>query len=98
MICMVSIFNPHYHNFIIYVFDTCYTLGFASLMWKFLGSSAEKHNTTGIASVTLVGLEKATNYSFQAAAFTKVGEGPKSQAIYCKTHDDGIIFVLCMLI
>uniref|UniRef100_T1IV47 Down syndrome cell adhesion molecule-like protein Dscam2 n=1 Tax=Strigamia maritima TaxID=126957 RepID=T1IV47_STRMM len=38
--------------------------------------------------VTINNLEVNTNYSIQILAFTKVGDGVKSIATFCKTHED----------
>uniref|UniRef100_T1JA71 Down syndrome cell adhesion molecule-like protein Dscam2 n=1 Tax=Strigamia maritima TaxID=126957 RepID=T1JA71_STRMM len=44
--------------------------------------------TTSAYKMTVVKLEKFTNYSIQVLAFTKVGDGVKSLPLYCKTHED----------
>lgn len=34
---------------------------------------------------------KYTNYSFFVQAYTKPGDGVKSNPVYCRTEEDGII-------
>lgn len=38
---------------------------------------------------TLTGLNKYTNYSITALAFTDIGDGVRSDPIYCHTEEDG---------
>ena len=37
----------------------------------------------------LDGLDTFTNYSIKVAAFTRAGQGKASEAIYCRTAEDG---------
>lgn len=37
----------------------------------------------------LSGLGKYTNYSIQVLGYTRVGDGMKSNPIYCLTNEDG---------
>lgn len=43
---------------------------------------------------TLTGLNKYTNYSITALAFTDIGDGVRSDPIYCHTEEDGKLFDL----
>lgn len=45
--------------------------------------------TTTKASLELEGLEKYTNYSIQVLAFTRAGDGVRSEQIYTRTKEDG---------
>ncbi|GAB6027127.1 Down syndrome cell adhesion molecule-like protein 1, partial [Chamberlinius hualienensis] len=49
---------------------------------------AESFNITLPTSMTLSRLEKFSNYSIQVLAMTKAGDGPRSNAVFCKTQDD----------
>ena len=42
------------------------------------------------AQVTIEGLKAYQNYSVQAVAFTRKGDGLASRSIYCRTKADGI--------
>lgn len=44
--------------------------------------------TTALTTV-LHGLLKYTNYSIELLAFTRVGDGVKSDRIHCRTKEDG---------
>ena len=44
--------------------------------------------------VHLEGLDKFTNYTIQAAAFTRIGYGAKSTKLIVSTDEDGIKFHL----
>lgn len=46
--------------------------------------------TTSKPSFELDGLEKYTNYSIQVLAFTRAGDGVRSEQIYTRTKEDGI--------
>lgn len=48
----------------------------------------ETRKTTALTTV-ITGLRKFTNYSLQVLAFTKVGDGVYTAAIYCQTDEDG---------
>uniref|UniRef100_A0A1A9UKS5 Fibronectin type-III domain-containing protein n=1 Tax=Glossina austeni TaxID=7395 RepID=A0A1A9UKS5_GLOAU len=39
--------------------------------------------------VTIENLHKYTNYSVWVLAYTKIGDGAKTKAFYCRTHEDG---------
>ena len=45
--------------------------------------------TTANPSLELDGLEKYTNYSIQVLAFTRAGDGVRSEQIYTRTKEDG---------
>ena len=45
--------------------------------------------TTGQPSLELDGLEKYTNYSIQVLAFTRAGDGVRSEQIFTRTKEDG---------
>lgn len=45
--------------------------------------------TTSKPSLELDGLEKYTNYSIQVLAFTRAGDGVRSEQIYTRTKEDG---------
>ena len=53
---------------------------------------AETKMTTEV-STELHGLQKYSNYSIQAWAFTQVGDGVKSRPIFCMTDEDGNYFI-----
>nr|XP_020444512.1 Down syndrome cell adhesion molecule homolog isoform X2 [Monopterus albus] len=44
--------------------------------------------TTSKPSLELDGLEKYTNYSIQVLAFTRAGDGVRSEQIYTRTKED----------
>nr|XP_027239266.1 Down syndrome cell adhesion molecule-like protein Dscam2 [Penaeus vannamei] len=44
--------------------------------------------TTNSVSVALRGLRPHTNYSLQVVAFTRVGDGPASDPVFCSTEED----------
>lgn len=46
--------------------------------------------TTSKPSLELDGLEKYTNYSIQVLAFTRAGDGVRSEQIYTRTKEDGM--------
>lgn len=48
----------------------------------------ENQVTTAKNRLTLYGLQKFSNYSISVSAFTKIGEGSKSDLIYCQTQED----------
>ena len=47
--------------------------------------------TTSTLVITIGGLLKYTNYSIFVRAFTKPGDGVKSNPVYCRTEEDGKI-------
>lgn len=47
-----------------------------------------KNVTTIKPSLELDGLEKYTNYSIQILAFTRAGDGVRSEQIYTRTKED----------
>lgn len=48
-----------------------------------------KNITTTQPSLELDGLEKYTNYSIQVLAFTRAGDGVRSEQIFTRTKEDG---------
>lgn len=48
-----------------------------------------KNVTTTQPSLELGGLEKYTNYSIQVLAFTRAGDGVRSEQIFTRTKEDG---------
>lgn len=50
-----------------------------------------KNITTTKPSLELEGLEKYTNYSIQVLAFTRAGDGVRSEQIYTRTKEDGAV-------
>lgn len=48
-----------------------------------------KNVTTTQPSLELDGLEKYTNYSIQVLAFTRAGDGVRSEQIFTRTKEDG---------
>ncbi|KAF7692719.1 Down syndrome cell adhesion molecule [Silurus meridionalis] len=66
-------------------------LGYRVIYWANLldGELGEiKNITTTKASLELEGLEKYTNYSIQVLAFTRAGDGVRSEQIYTRTKED----------
>uniref|UniRef100_A0A8C2EKA4 Cell adhesion molecule DSCAM n=1 Tax=Cyprinus carpio TaxID=7962 RepID=A0A8C2EKA4_CYPCA len=66
--------------------------GFRIIYWANLpdGELGEIRNvTTQKAQLELEGLEKYTNYSIQVLAFTRAGDGVRSDQIYIRTKEDG---------
>lgn len=67
---------------------------FAAQVWKnclalFPTELGEiKNVTTTKPSLELDGLEKYTNYSIQILAFTRAGDGVRSDQIYTRTKED----------
>ena len=61
-------------------------------MWESMDSLTETMKTyskvTTALTVVLHSLEKHTNYSVQAAAFTRAGDGAPSPSLYCMTEED----------
>uniref|UniRef100_A0A8C1TP71 Cell adhesion molecule DSCAM n=1 Tax=Cyprinus carpio TaxID=7962 RepID=A0A8C1TP71_CYPCA len=65
--------------------------GFRIIFWANLpdGELGEiKNVTTQKAQLELEGLEKYTNYSIQVLAFTRAGDGVRSDQIYIRTKED----------
>ena len=55
-----------------------------------LGAGSSKLiNSQSTRSQEVTGLDKYTDYGFQILAFTSVGDGPKSTAVYEKTKEAG---------
>lgn len=48
-----------------------------------------KNVTTTQPALELDGLEKYTNYSIQVLAFTRAGDGVRSEQIFTRTKEDG---------
>ncbi|TWW74031.1 Down syndrome cell adhesion molecule -like protein [Takifugu flavidus] len=68
-------------------------LGFRVIYWANLpdGELGEIKNVTTIKpSLELDGLEKYTNYSIQILAFTRAGDGVRSEQIYTRTKEDSV--------
>ncbi|XP_077360260.1 Down syndrome cell adhesion molecule a isoform X3 [Festucalex cinctus] len=66
-------------------------VGFRVIYWANLpdGELGEIRNvTTSKPSLELDGLEKYTNYSIQVLAFTRAGDGVRSEQIYIRTKED----------
>uniref|UniRef100_A0A8C9AGX6 Cell adhesion molecule DSCAM n=1 Tax=Prolemur simus TaxID=1328070 RepID=A0A8C9AGX6_PROSS len=66
--------------------------GFRVIYWANLmdGELGEiKNVTTTQPSLELDGLEKYTNYSIQVLAFTRAGDGVRSEQIFTRTKEDG---------
>uniref|UniRef100_A0A8B9JCL0 Down syndrome cell adhesion molecule b n=1 Tax=Astyanax mexicanus TaxID=7994 RepID=A0A8B9JCL0_ASTMX len=66
-------------------------LGYRVIYWANLldGELGEiKNVTTGKPSLELENLEKYTNYSIQVLAFTRAGDGVRSEQIYTRTKED----------
>ncbi|XP_059912470.1 Down syndrome cell adhesion molecule a [Gadus macrocephalus] len=66
-------------------------MGFRVIYWANLpdGELGEIRNvTTANPSLELDGLEKYTNYSIQVLAFTRAGDGVRSEQIYTRTKED----------
>ena len=63
------------------------------LFYKEKGSSgagsSKLINSQSTRSQEVTGLDKYTDYGFQILAFTSVGDGPKSTAVYEKTKEAG---------
>lgn len=55
----------------------------------FLDEPPEETTTTTSTTITLRNLENFANYSIQVLAYTKSGDGPLSEAVFCRTLDDG---------
>nr|XP_027239277.1 Down syndrome cell adhesion molecule-like protein Dscam2 [Penaeus vannamei] len=53
-----------------------------------LAPSELSGETTNSVSVALRGLRPHTNYSLQVVAFTRVGDGPASDPVFCSTEED----------
>uniref|UniRef100_A0AAR2IRM1 Cell adhesion molecule DSCAM n=1 Tax=Pygocentrus nattereri TaxID=42514 RepID=A0AAR2IRM1_PYGNA len=66
-------------------------LGYRVIYWANLldGELGDIRNvTTSKPSLELEGLEKYTNYSIQVLAFTRAGDGVRSEQIYTRTKED----------
>jgi hypothetical protein len=48
----------------------------------------DTRKTTALTTV-LTSLRKFSNYSVQVLGYTRMGDGVSSQAIFCKTEEDG---------
>lgn len=63
-------------------------------MWHIVYGITElgeiRNVTTQKAPLELEGLEKYTNYSIQVLAFTRAGDGVRSDQIYIRTKEDGM--------
>ncbi|KAG8136504.1 hypothetical protein E2320_005077 [Naja naja] len=67
--------------------------GFRVIYWANLldGELGEIKNVTTVQpSLELDGLEKYTNYSIQVLAFTRAGDGVRSEQIFTRTKEDGL--------
>lgn len=53
-----------------------------------MNDDIDSRKTTDL-TIVLSGLKKFTNYSIQVLAFTRVGDGVVSKALYCQTEEDG---------
>lgn len=54
-----------------------------------MNDDIDSRKTTDL-TIVLSGLKKFTNYSVQVLAFTRVGDGAVSKALYCQTEEDGM--------
>jgi Down syndrome cell adhesion molecule-like protein 1 len=52
----------------------------------------DTRKTTALTTV-LTSLRKYSNYSIQVLAYTRMGDGVSSQAIFCKTEEDGKLMI-----
>ena len=60
------------------------------LLWRTNQSEQILQNVTVVSrNVSLLGLEKYTNYSIQVSSFTVKGEGTQSEPIVVITDEDG---------
>lgn len=57
-------------------------------MDNFAASSKSETKITTALTVVMHGLEKYTNYSVQAVAYTRAGDGVASSPLYCLTEED----------
>lgn len=55
-----------------------------------MNDDIDSRKTTDL-TIVLSGLRKFTNYSVQVLAFTRIGDGVESKALYCQTEEDGKI-------
>lgn len=62
-------------------------------MFSVLDIGMDSRKTTAM-TIVLTGLMKYTNYSVQVLAFTRVGDGALSRAIYCQTEEDGTTLLI----
>lgn len=53
-----------------------------------MNDDIDSRKTTDL-TIVLTGLKKFTNYSIQALAFTRIGDGVVSKPLYCQTEEDG---------
>lgn len=61
------------------------------------GNFANEAKVTQGHQTIISGLKKYTNYSIQIFGYTKVGDGEKSEWIFCHTKEDGkkLTFFVC---
>lgn len=64
-------------------------LPFNFILFYFIELGEIKNVTTTQPSLELDGLEKYTNYSIQVLAFTRAGDGVRSEQIFTRTKEDG---------
>ena len=55
----------------------------------FLDESDARYMMTSKYRVIIYSLKKYTNYSIEVFAFTRMGEGARSEPIYVRTNEDG---------
>uniref|UniRef100_T1IT66 Down syndrome cell adhesion molecule-like protein Dscam2 n=1 Tax=Strigamia maritima TaxID=126957 RepID=T1IT66_STRMM len=48
----------------------------------------EQWNTTSVSRLALQQLQANTNYSFEVLAYTKIGDGVRSEPVYCMTYQE----------
>lgn len=58
---------------------------------EIVGSESDDLDTKKTTELTIVltGLKKFTNYSIQVLAYTRMGDGVPSPALFCQTEEDG---------
>lgn len=79
-----------------YVFNALYFFSFFSYISYILSrmihtkenEEIDTRKTTALTTV-LTSLRKFSNYSIQVLGYTRMGDGVSSQAIFCKTEEDG---------
>lgn len=58
---------------------------------EIVGNESDDLDTKKTSELTFVltGLKKYTNYSIQVLAYTRMGDGVPSPALFCQTEEDG---------
>lgn len=89
--------DVYYMYFVKYILTRGLEKDVFKCSWSFCATTelGEIRNvTTQKTPLELEGLEKYTNYSIQVLAFTRAGDGVRSDQVYIRTKEDGKTIVV----